>query len=67
MKGEVKQEYDFVGEVKFTKPQRYRQNNNRYNFFYCRATSSVTDHYTKDGGAEKACPSSSFYHDPLRQ
>ena len=33
MKGEVKQEYDFVGEVKFTKARRCRQNNNRYNFF----------------------------------
>ena len=33
MKGEVKQEYYFVGEVKFTKARRCRQNNNRYNFF----------------------------------
>ena len=32
MKGEVKQEYDFVGEVKFTKAQRCRQNNYRYTF-----------------------------------
>ena len=33
MKGEVRQEYDFAGEVKFTKARRCRQNNNRYNFF----------------------------------
>ena len=33
MKGEVKQEYDFVREVKFTKARRCRQNNNRYNSF----------------------------------
>ena len=33
MKGEEKQEYDLVGEVKFTKARRCRQNNNRYNFF----------------------------------
>ena len=45
MKGEVKQEYDFVGEVKFTKTQRCR-----------RATLSVTDHYAKDGGPGEACP-----------
>ena len=57
MKGEVKQEYDFVGELKFTEAQRCLQNNNRYNFFHCRATSSMIDHYAKDGGPGEACPS----------
>ena len=33
MKSEVKQEYDFVGEVKFTKAQGCHQNEKRYNFF----------------------------------
>ena len=33
MKGEVKQEYYIVGEVKFTKARRCCQNNNRYNIF----------------------------------
>ena len=62
MKGEVKQEYYFVGEVKFTKARRCHQNNNHYNFFcYCRATSSVIDHHAKDGGPGEACSSCSFY------
>ena len=33
MKGEVKQEYYFVGEVKLTKARSCRQNNNCYNLF----------------------------------
>ena len=33
MKGEVKQENDFVGEIMLINARRCRQNNNRYNFF----------------------------------
>ena len=33
MKDEVKLEYDVVGKLKFTKAQRYLQNNNCNNFF----------------------------------
>ena len=33
MNGEVKQEYDFVGEIMLINARRYRQNKNRYNFF----------------------------------
>ena len=63
----MKQEYDFVGEVKFTKLKDAVRNNNPYNFCLCRATSSVIDHYAKDGGPGEACPLCNFYHDPLQQ
>ena len=64
---EAKQKYDFVGEVKFIKDQRCRQNNNLHNFFYCSAISCVIDHYAKDGGPGEVCHSCSFYYDPLQQ
>ena len=33
MKGEVKQEYDFVGEIMLINARRCSENNYRYNFF----------------------------------
>ena len=57
MKGEVKQEYDFVGKVKLTKIKDAARITTVTVFFYCIATSSVTDHYAKDGGPGEVCPS----------
>ena len=64
----MKQKYDFVGErSSSSKLKDAARITTVTMFFYCRATSSVIDHYAKDGGPGEACPSCSFYHYPLQQ